>query len=103
MPALARITEAGFNLRLDNERLVVTPADRLTADQRAFIKANKTVLIAELRAESANDAAPAPAVADPLAGRIAELMALGWTPWNARARAESEALPRWLEKMEARV
>ena len=29
---------------------------------------------------------------DPLAARIAELMAAGWAPWNARARARSEAL-----------
>lgn len=31
---------------------------------------------------------------DPLATRIAELMALGWAELNARARAESEALRR---------
>ena len=28
--------------------------------------------------------------ADPLATRVAELVAQGWSPWNARARAEAE-------------
>lgn len=34
-------------------------------------------------------AKPAPP-ADPLAARVAELIAQGWSPWNARARAEAE-------------
>lgn len=38
---------------------------------------------------------PAGEPADPQAARIAELMATGWAPWNAKARAESEALPGW--------
>lgn len=29
---------------------------------------------------------------DPLAARIEELIAQGWAPWNARARAEGEAM-----------
>lgn len=32
---------------------------------------------------------------NPQAARIAELMAASWAPWNAKARAESEALPGW--------
>lgn len=32
---------------------------------------------------------------NPQAARIAELIAAGWSPWNAKARAESEALPGW--------
>lgn len=32
---------------------------------------------------------------NPQAARIAEPMAAGWAPWNAKARAESEALPGW--------
>ena len=36
-----------------------------------------------------DQAAAAPA--DPLAARIAELEALGWSPWNAKAKAEGEA------------
>ena len=31
--------------------------------------------------------------ADPHMDRVVELIALGWAPWNAQARAESEALP----------
>ena len=33
----------------------------------------------------------APVDADPIAARIAELEAEGWSPWNAKARAEDEA------------
>lgn len=32
------------------------------------------------------------------ASRIAELIAEGWEPWNAKARAESEALPGWEQR-----
>ncbi len=32
---------------------------------------------------------------NPQAARIAELIAAGWSPWNAKARAESETLPGW--------
>ncbi len=31
---------------------------------------------------------------DPMASRIAELVAQGWAPWNAEARARSEAMPK---------
>lgn len=53
------------------------------------------------------DPPPAPAADDrmdplrredadnPQAARIAELVADGWAPWNAKARAETEALPGW--------
>ena len=51
------------------------------------------------RAYPPTDPAPVPvdqpaataAAADPLATRIAELEALGWAPWNAKAKAEGEA------------
>ena len=32
-----------------------------------------------------------PVDADPVAARIAELEGLGWSPWNAKAKAEGEA------------
>lgn len=32
---------------------------------------------------------------DPIEARVAELTAQGWSPWNARARAEGEAKPGW--------
>ena len=43
---------------------------------------------------------PAPVV-DPLAERVAELVAAGWAPWNARARAETESTAAWQAKMGA--
>ena len=43
---------------------------------------------------------PTPVV-DPLAERVAELMALGWAVWNARARASTESTAAWQTKMGA--
>ena len=40
--------------------------------------------------ETAPHAATYSPPADPLATRVAELIAQGWAPWNARARAEAE-------------
>ena len=46
-----RLESAGFALRLDGNELVITPtAKPLTDVQRDWVKANKVVLIAELRA-----------------------------------------------------
>ena len=114
MNAVAKMRQAGFTPGISPAGgLLIEPASRLTDAQRAYIRAHKVLLLAELRAELApvaNDPPPplssenSPLLtADPLAGRIAELLALGWAPWNARARAESEALPAWREKMEVRV
>ena len=107
MNAVAKMRQAGFLPALSPAGgLLIEPASKLTPEQRAYIRAHKVLLLEELRAERApaNDPPPPPlVVVDPLAGRIAELMALGWAPWNARARAESEALPAWREKMEVRV
>ena len=105
MSAVAKMRQAGFLPALSPAGgLLIEPASRLSAEQRAYIRAHKVLLLEELRAECAPANDPPPlVVADPLSGRIAELMALGWAPWNARARAESEALPAWREKMEVRV
>ena len=110
MNTVARLRQAGFSLAItDDSGLWVEPASRLTDQQRAYIRAHKVLLLEELRAERAPANDPPPPLssensplltADPLAGRIAELLALGLAPGNARARAESEALPAWREKME---
>lgn len=103
MNAVAKMRQAGFIPAISPAGgLLIEPASRLTVAQREFVKAHKVLLLEELRAEAANDA-PLVVEADPYAERVAELMALGWAPWNARARAESEALPAWQEKMEVRV
>lgn len=49
MSAARRIIEAGFHLETDGERLVVSPASRLTVELRAFIRAHKLEIIRELR------------------------------------------------------
>lgn len=148
MKAVAKMRQAGFALAISERGgLLIDPASWLTAEQRAFIKANKVVLLSELRQEQEPAAQvtiqpqsevvccgdcrhsvlppqteprygwrscglgveggggfgradrrcsqfdpgeiQAPEI-DPLASRIAELVADGWSIWNAQARAESE-------------
>jgi hypothetical protein len=107
MSAVAKMRQAGFLPALSPAGgLLIEPASKLTPEQRAYIRAHKELLLEELRAECAPANDPPPplvVVVDPLSGRIAELLALGWAPWNAKARAESEALPAWREKIEVRV
>ena len=45
---LNRMKQAGFVLELDGADLVVSPADRLSTEQRAFIRAHKPALVALL-------------------------------------------------------
>ena len=49
MRALSRMRVAGFALELDGPALVVSPADRLSESQRAFIRAHKPALVALLQ------------------------------------------------------
>ena len=157
MQALVALRKAGFTPGISPAGgLLIEPASRLTTAQREFVKAHKVLLLAELRAEAANDPPmvppppmvefdqdafeeraailefeagfsrdeaerramalmtpvvdpaappmvvdlPAPVV-DPLAERVAELVAAGWAPWNARARAETESTAAWQAKMGA--
>ncbi len=44
--------------------------------------------------DMSSDTPPPASPDDPLAARIATLMAQGWSPWNAQARARSEATQR---------
>ena len=45
MRAMNRMRVAGFALELDGPALVVSPADRLTDAQRAYIRAHKPALV----------------------------------------------------------
>ncbi|MBV2132707.1 hypothetical protein KRX52_07800 [Pseudomonas sp. MAP12] len=57
MAALDYLRGAGLAVELEGERLRVTPADRITADLRQFVRDHRAELLAELSA--ANDAQPA--------------------------------------------
>ena len=107
MNAVAKMRQAGFLPALSPAGgLLIEPASKLTPEQRAYIRAHKVLLLEELRAERAPVPEPEPLAVvntDPHADRVAELMAAGWSIWNAQARAESEALPGWREKTEVRV
>ena len=48
MRAMNRMRTAGFSLRLAGDALQVSPADRLTEEQRRFIRANKPAMVALL-------------------------------------------------------
>ena len=53
MSAVAKMRQAGFELAITKRGgLWVEPASRLTDAQRAYIRANKVLLLAELRAET---------------------------------------------------
>lgn len=58
MAALDYLRRAGLAVELEGERLRVTPADRITADLRQFVRDHRAELLAELSA--ANDAQTAP-------------------------------------------
>lgn len=62
MAAIHRIEAAGYRLRLAGDALQVAPADRLTAEQRAFIASNKAALMAALAARSSTEREPLTAV-----------------------------------------
>ena len=49
MRAMNRMRAAGFVLELDGPALTVSPADRLTDAQRAYIRAHKPALVALLQ------------------------------------------------------
>ena len=69
-----RLESAGFTLRLDNDELVITPtAKPLTDVQRDWVKANKVVLISELRAQEPAQPEPQPQIHPPLLA-IGELL-----------------------------
>lgn len=58
MAALDYLFRAGLAVELEGDRLRVTPADRITADLRQFVRDHRAELLAELIA--ANDALAAP-------------------------------------------
>jgi hypothetical protein len=53
---VSKIQAAGFHLALRGDALEVSPASRLTAPQRQFIREHKAEILAALKA--ANDSAP---------------------------------------------
>lgn len=57
MTAIHKVEAAGFTLKLRDSRLVVSPADKLTTEQRAFIASHKAALVADLQAR---EPVPAP-------------------------------------------
>ncbi|WP_031429858.1 hypothetical protein [Methylomicrobium agile] len=57
MTALQRIKRAGFEVSLSGDTFTVSPASRLTPEQREFLKAHKAEIVKELSAIGA----PAPA------------------------------------------
>jgi hypothetical protein len=63
MSAVAKMRLAGFAMAISEQGgLLIDPASKLTAEQRAFIKQNKVVLLAELRQEQPmQDVKPLPA------------------------------------------
>lgn len=55
MAAVDYLTTHGFSARVSGKRLVVSPASRLTADVRKYIKAHRLELLAELAANDGQE------------------------------------------------
>lgn len=53
MNALSRIKSKGFEINLIGDGFEVTPASKLTPDQREFLKQHKAEIITELKAAQA--------------------------------------------------
>ena len=60
--AIHRIQAAGYRLRLVGDALQVSPADKLTTEQRTFIRDNKAALVAALSARASTHREPVTAV-----------------------------------------
>jgi hypothetical protein len=52
MNALSIITQSGFNVFLNNDKLIVSPSSKLTNEQREYIKLHKAEIISELQREA---------------------------------------------------
>ena len=84
-----RLLVAGEVLYGDG-RMVNVHGHRYAAGYAPAIEVGPEYPPADCVPETAPHAATDSPPADPLATRVAELIAQGWAPWNARARAEAE-------------
>ena len=71
-------------------RMVNAHGRRYAAGYAPAIEVGPEYPPADCVPETAPHAATDSPPADPLADRVAQLIASGWSPWNARARAEAE-------------
>jgi len=55
MSTVRKIIEAGFDLKTDGTRLAVSPADKLSDEQRQFIREHKAEIMAELQTATVYD------------------------------------------------
>ena len=84
-----RLLVAGEVLYGDG-RMVNAHGRRYAIEHTPAIKVGPEYPPADCVLETAPHAATYSPPADPLATRVAELIAQGWAPWTARARAEAE-------------
>ncbi len=86
-----RLLVAGEVLYGDG-RMVNANGRRYAIERAPTIEVRPECPPADCVPETAPHAATDSPPADPLATRVAELIAQGWSPWNAEARARSESL-----------
>ena len=89
MNALLKIKTAGFDISLHGDSFKIAPADKLTMQQREFLKSHKSEIISDLRTEqSVNEI-------------ISNLMVRCYSPsglcYEVHARDDEHAA--WLKKM----
>jgi hypothetical protein len=83
MTALQRIQRAGFEVSLSGDTFTVSPASRLTPEQREFLKAHKAEIVKELAASDTTEPAT-----DPL---LITVYTPSGTPMTTRARDADHA------------
>ncbi len=77
---LASLRSAGFVLEARGEQLIVSPASKLTTEQRSDITANKQAMLAALRNE---------AVAAKSMAKMERAILAGWTPFPKRGKVQA--------------
>jgi hypothetical protein len=112
--ALPKIRDAGYVVALseDGERIGVTPAEKLTSAQCAYLKAKKAEIVAALRAEDSGPPNDATAMTREVFGDDAEaipdmqvpkqeIWANAYTPKGEliRVKCDSEKHRQWVEAM----
>jgi hypothetical protein len=109
---LEKIRKAGFSVRLDDVgSLLVSPPDKLTEAQRAYLKAQEPQIVAALQAEATGPLNDAIALTREVFGDVTvtteteeprqEFLADSWTPQGEpiRVRCESAKHVRWVENV----
>jgi hypothetical protein len=88
MSALTKIRNAGFQIEVDNDDLLIEQGDKLTDNQLTFLKTHKAEILNELKSEQ-------------VAGTIIKKFVTCWTPNGSaiEVQAKNAEHAAWLIRM----